>query len=229
VGTEGCACTAARGCNAGLVCKGAVCAKPVCGDSRVEGTEFCDDGQNLGTAVGDCAPDCSSLVVQKKIVQNAVGVSPDFGKDGSGSVVANVDRHCPTGYKALFADGVHRIATMTPNVGDGQKDWVLRPWTRYVTEAGLPIWLTNKSALLGVMDGKFQGLTNALVTDRFSITGMKADWTVLPAGSNCDNWTNLSANLEIGWSSRKDANFLQGTDLVLYPCSSTYRVVCVEQ
>jgi hypothetical protein len=201
----------------------------VCGDSRTEGSEFCDDGQNLGAAVGDCAPDCSAIVVQKKIVQNTVGVAPDFGRDGPGSVVANVDRHCPAGYKALFADGLHRVATTTPNVGDGQKDWVLRPWTRYVTDVGAPIWLTNNSALLGVVDRKFQGLTNALVTEFFSITGMKADWTTLPTGRNCANWTSLTADLEIAWSNRKDTNFLQGADLVLYPCGSTYRVVCVEQ
>jgi hypothetical protein len=239
VGTEGCACTAARGCNSGLLCKGATCAKPVCGDSRVEGNEFCDDGRNLGTAVGDCAPDCSITVVQKKIVMSEPTVLPNLARDGAGFVVDNADAHCPAGYKALFADGLKRIATVTPNKGDGRKDWALRPWTRYVNPAGAPIWTTNQSALLGVVDGKFQGLTNRIAgLDQLSyaVTGMNADWTTLPAGDKCSNWTNLANDyLQIGIPYNTTTGFLQADDRTPYPCDpravlmKAWSVYCVEQ
>jgi hypothetical protein len=237
VGAEGCACTAARGCNTGLLCKGAICAKPVCGDSRVEGNEFCDDGQNLGTAVGDCAPDCSAIVVQKKIVLSAATVLPDFAKDGLGPAAEHADTHCAPGYKALFSEGLHRIATVTPNKGDGQRGWVLRPWTRYVNDVGAPIWTTDKSALLGVNASTFRGLINPILGDAYIITGMKADWTPLPAGSNCAGWTSLTRSFElsIGRGPRTTEYFLQMTDGALYPCDPSvvsgfeYRVYCVEQ
>jgi hypothetical protein len=236
VATEGCACTAARGCNSGLICKGAICAKPVCGDSRTEGDEFCDDGQNLGAAVGDCAPDCSATVVQKKIVLSGPTVLPDFAKDGPGPVVDNVDAHCPTGYKALFADGLHRVATISPNKGDGQKGWVLRPWTRYVNQAGAPIWTTNQSALLGVVDGRFQGLTNRIAESGYVITGMNGDWTILQPEDNCANWTSVTARgLQIGLARFTDLNFLREQDFAPYPCdprpvfTTAWSVYCVEQ
>ena len=239
VGAEGCACTAARGCDSGLLCKSAVCVKPVCGDSRTEGNEFCDDGQNLGAAVGDCAPDCSMTVVQKKIVMSEPTVLPNFARDGAGFVVEYVDAYCPAGYKALFADGLKRVATITPNKGDGRKDWALRPWTRYVNQAGAPIWTTNESALLGVVDGKFQGLTNGIADFnqmRYAITGMNTDWTILSAGDNCVNWTSLTdRNLQIGITWQTAASFLQSLDRAPYPCdprpvlTTAWSVYCVEQ
>jgi hypothetical protein len=222
-----------------LLCKSAICAKPVCGDSRVEGNEFCDDGRNLGTAVGDCAPDCSAVVVQKKIVLSAPTVLPNFARDGVGPVVDYADAHCPAGYKALFADGLHRVATITPNKGDGRKGWVLQPWTRYVNQAGAPIWTTNQSALLGVVDGKFQGLTNAIAPlDQlnYAITGMNADWTILQAGSNCANWTSLTnLDLQVGYPWQTTAGFLRSDDRAAYPCDPrpvtmrAWSAYCVEQ
>jgi hypothetical protein len=239
VGTEGCACTAAPGCNTGLLCKVGICVKPVCGDSRVEGNEFCDDGQNLGTAPGECAPDCSVLVVQRKIVLVVATVLPNFARNGGDLVVQNADAHCPVGYKALFADGLKRVATITPNKGDGRKDWVLRPWTRYVNQAGAPIWTTNESALLGVTDGKFQGLINAVAPDdllNYAVTGMNADWTILRAGDNCANWTTLTDQyLQIGmpWK-RTTPGFLQADDRTPYKCDPrpvlpAWSMYCVEQ
>jgi hypothetical protein len=86
-----------------------------------------------------------------------------------------------------------------------------------------------------VINLTFQGLTNPVVGDGYVITGMTADWTILPTGSNCTNWTSSTAKLEIGLSGRTDANFLQETDHAPYPCDPTiistleYRVYCVEQ
>ena len=214
-GTEGCACTSARECDSGLICRGTKCAKPVCGDSRIEGSEFCDDGQNLGAAVGDCAPDCTAIVVQKKIVISAGTVQPDFGKDGPPQFIANLDRNCPAGYKALFSDGVHRVATVTANVGNGQRDWPLHAWTRYVNSTGAPIWLTNATALLGFVNGAFVGLTNPIsdpVSDIFVYTGMNADWTVLSSALSCTNWTSWNASAgryRLGFSGETSLLFLQ--------------------
>jgi hypothetical protein len=228
-GSEGCACTPARGCNTGLVCRGTTCAKTVCGDARVEGTEFCDDGENLGAKLGDCAPDCTATVVQKKILMSAQPIRVDLASVGP--VLTTVDAYCPNGYKALFAFGSARVATVTPNVGNGQVNWVLRPWTRYVNATGSPVWLTNKSALLGVAGGTFRGLTNPIAPSAASLTatGMAVDWTTLSSLRTCSNWTMTTGDLDIGDAQRTNLEFLNTQSL--YPCSAAgiYHVYCVEQ
>lgn len=89
-----------------------------------------------------------------------------------------------------------KIASLSPSKGDGQLNWVLRPWTRYVNESGQPIWLTNASALLGVNGAVFQGLINPIVPGSgfLYVTGMKADYTVLPSVRNCNDWTSATAS-----------------------------------
>jgi hypothetical protein len=217
------------------VCRGTTCGKIVCGDHRVEGPEVCDDGMNLGAAVGDCAPDCSKLVDQKRIVQSNAGVHADFARNGAGALVSTADSYCPTGFKALFASGTQRVASTTPNAGTGQVDWVLKPWTRYVNANGQPIWLTNKTALLGVSGTGFSGLTNAIVPGSNSgyITGMRSDWTILQTNRNCSGWTSIAsaAQIMIGIGGATDARFLEQAPDFTYPCSdvNSWRLYCAEQ
>ena len=234
-GTEGCACKGGDACNGDLICRGTKCAKVVCGDKRIEGSEVCDDGSNFGTAVGDCAPDCSVLVTQKKILQSAAGVPTTFARNGANFIPSVADSYCPTGYKALFSGGGFRVASVKPNVGDGQVDWVLKPWTRYVNVNSQLIWLTQTVRLLGVTGGVFKGLTNAIVPGSNSgyLTGMSSNWVALPAGRNCDAWTKATSASQgmFGIGGSTTGLFLEQASDFTYPCSDTtsLRVYCVEQ
>ncbi len=50
-------------------------------------------------------------------------------------------------YKAMLASGTIRRASVTPNSGDGQIDWVFRPNQAYVRLNGTLIMTTNSSGL----------------------------------------------------------------------------------
>jgi hypothetical protein len=234
VGTEGCPCNG-NSCVGALVCRGTTCAKVVCGDHRIEGSEVCDDGMNLGAAVGDCAPDCSKFVDQKRILQSGAGVRADFARNGTGALVSTADSYCPAGFKAIFSAAGQRVASTTPYGGTGQVDWALKPWTRYVNSSGQPIWLTNKTALLGVSSTGFSGLLNAIVPGSNSgyITGMKADYTDLAAGRNCNGWASATTAAQgmIGIGGATDARFLEQAPDFTYPCSdvTNWRLYCAEQ
>ena len=106
--------------------------------------EVCDDGDENGTGDGNCAPDCSTTV-QTKVVRLNVLASTDMdGNMGGADAPTMLDVGCVDsglpGYRAMFADGVARRASITPNAGDGQVDWVLQPWTRYVSTLGGLAW-----------------------------------------------------------------------------------------
>lgn len=107
------------------------------------------------------------------------GVSSDFAA-GAPSFAEAADSLCPEGFKAVITDGSTRIASVTPQAGDGQVDWVLEPFTAYYDEidsegrwpsccsdgfAGTPccedgvytgqlVWTTDDVALLGVRRGE---------------------------------------------------------------------------
>jgi hypothetical protein len=207
----------------------------VCGDKYVEGTEVCDDGTNAGAAVGDCAPDCSKRVDEKRILASRAGVRADFARNGVSSLLTIVDSYCSTGFKALFSGAGVRIASRTPYSGTGQVDWALKPWTRYINAGGQPIWLTNASALLGVANGSFVGLINPIVPGSASgyITGMKADSTDLPMGRDCNGWTSISPTAQVmtGVGGAVDGRFLERSPSSSDPCSdtTTWSLYCVEQ
>jgi hypothetical protein len=185
--------------------------------------------------VGDCAPDCSKIVDQKRIVASNAGVHADLARNGPGAITNTVDAYCPTGYKAIFSALGYRVASTTPNAGTGQVDWVLKPWTRYVNASGQPIWLTNRSALLGVSGNAFSGLTNPIVPGSNSgyITGMNADWTDLATGRNCDRWSSVTSTSQvmIGIGGQTSGQFLEQAHDFTYPCSdvTNWRMYCAEQ
>ena len=206
-----------------------------CGNNVVEDGEACDDGVNAGAAPGDCAPDCSTEVEIKEIVEGDAVLDGDLVGAGPGSIIENVDATCPFGYRAMFSDGVDRIATETPNTGDGQVDWVLEPWTAYVNFEGDLLAITDAAALLGVHDGAFSNLTNPITPDDNGgvWTGMNQDWTAMGANENCNNWTNATNSYQMmqGSPGQVTAAFLRQSQDFTYPCSDagvTRSVYCVE-
>ncbi len=171
-----------------------VCTEIVCGDGIVSSDEVCDDGDDNSTELGACAPDCSAIV-EARVITLSYGYSAN-GNLGGHMASQGADSRCESaglpGYKAIFADGIGRRATTTPYAGDGQIDWVLRPWTRYVREDGELVWVTDTSALLGVRDGAPQDLVNpidATGTTAFAVTGLRATW-VANTTDDCNGWTS---------------------------------------
>lgn len=168
-------------------------ADPVCGDGEVSGDEVCDDGTNAGETAGDCAPDCSVVVVERIIRLSQVPVNSNFG--GVPNPVVYADAQCDPGFTALFVDGTNRVASVTPYTGDGQVDWVLQPWTEYVNSDGQRIWTTTDLRLLGVDDAfTWQGLENPVTPSvNFGRTGMVGDYTTSTA--DCNGWTGGGGTL----------------------------------
>lgn len=204
-----------------------------CGDGTVNGEEVCDEGDDNGPELGDCAPDCSTLVVQKSIVLTAMGSGPNLAALGGGNVVENADDRCPAGYAAMFSVADQRRASITANTGDGQIDWVLAPWTAYVNADGDPIWTTDDVALLGVTGGVFGALTNPIEPggNTGAFTGMNDDWTTMDP--NCLDWSTASGAEQgmTGTVGQTTAAFLRQSQAFTYPCSnmSPRQLYCVEQ
>jgi hypothetical protein len=204
-----------------------------CGNGMVEDGEICDDGVNAGADVGDCAPDCSTEVEIREIVVSDDTFPGDIEGSGPGSVIENLDDGCPFGYRAMFSDGADRIASETANTGDGQVDWVLRPWTAYVNEDGDLLAITDGAALLGVRDGVFSNLENAIGTPS-CYTGLNQDWTSMQANENCNNWSNATDayQMMVGLANSTNEQFLRQSQDFTYGCSDqgfTRPIYCVEE
>lgn len=206
------------------------CTIAFCGDELVSLDEMCDDGDDNGTDLGDCAPDCSKLV-DMKIVTTSAGqtTTGDLGPN----TIATVDAACEaaghTGYRAMFADGVNRRATVTPYLGDSQVDWVLTPWTRYVRDSGELIWITDESALLGVSGGSPGDFLVPIREFAIGIrTGLRGNW-VAQNVEDCFNWTSasVSAPENVGRGGEVDLDsVLAGLSNF---CDIGLQVYCVEQ
>ena len=205
---------------------------PVCGDGVVDDGEGCDRGSGNGLAAGDCNPGCTGVVTEKRIVITPTRTSALLGG------VAGADAKCAAGngslYKALLVDGVTRVATITPFEDNAAKDWVLKPYTRYVNKSGKLIWTTTEMPLLGVKggakydwlapidEGPFDGYNSGWA-------GLARDWTTSTTGT-CNGWTSRSPDLrtETLLTTRTDAAGLPsngGTSA----CSNIANIICVEQ
>src|SRR5690606_18339658 len=112
--------------------------------------------------------------------------------------VQGADAHChatfgeedETQWKALLAGGGRR-ASVAPNAGDEQLDWVLQPYAEYYNWEGRLIWATDATPLLGV-DGGVRVDLLAPLFDAGSFdypwTGLMEDWTTA-IGGTCEGWT----------------------------------------
>jgi len=129
----------------------------------------------------------------------------------------------------LFAFGDARVASVSPNKGDGQVDWVLAPNTSYNNAEGALVWTTDDSALLGVSDGTPTSLISPIYGSfRTARTGMETDWTT--AEDDCNGWTlrNNTGSEPYGRSDgSSDASFLKYTTGCC-GCAG-HRFICVEQ
>ena len=161
------------------------------------------------------------------------------GDMGGAGAVAHVDLRCENagleGYKALFADGTNRRASVSPHAGDGQIDWVLTPWTRYVRDDGELVWTTDEIALLGVRDGKPQPVLVPIASQvvQRAATGLRGNW-VTELNADCNNWTSNSSGASQYMGDPEELSselFLAGITPEISPgnCASSVPVYCVEQ
>jgi len=198
-----------------------------CGDRRRNGLEACDDGGTGATDQGACNPECTGFY-EKKFIRLSVN---EYATGLGGPTGA--DQKCQLefdgSYKALVVGGGRR-ATVTPFVGDGQQDWVIRKYTHYYNALDDLVWRTDDVALLGVRDGGRQDLYAIPFGDmEYPWGGWNSDWTTLQDvdapgmfEGTCNGWTS---NLE-GWGS------FVFNDLTLAasePCGRSSHVICVQQ
>jgi hypothetical protein len=196
-----------------------------CGNGALESGEVCDDGSVNADDLGDCKPDCSGWVEERLIMVSEQAHAPDFGG------IAEADDICGPKFKAMLTDGVTRVASVSPNQGDGQKDWVLESYTHYVNAIGELLWITDDRRLLGVSESNNTQSVDILTTiaigpDFKSVwTGVLDNWQ---SSSDCQNWTagDIGNSGKMGIATSTSSYKNQGGSSSCTPARHLY---CVEQ
>jgi cysteine-rich repeat protein len=125
-GSETCPCAAEQTCDAGLACVEGMCVLPVCGNGVVEGSEACDDGNDVDDDA--CSNACQEAVCGDAIVQQ--GEECDDGNPVDDDACSNTcvlavcgdgiiqqGEVCDDGNKVEFDDCNNSCAL--PSCGDG--------------------------------------------------------------------------------------------------------------
>ncbi|MBE7439917.1 MAG: DUF1554 domain-containing protein [Spirochaetales bacterium] len=134
---------------------------------------------------------------------------------------ADAARPRQTGYKAMIADVAgNRRASQSPDVGDGQIDWVLRPSTRYLRSDGAFLVTTSAE---GLIKSQLQAPLDATGSRQYW-TALNSDWTT--HGSDCTGWTDTAGTgaYGIGNSVTSGAIFS-----ATQSCLTSTHLLCVEQ
>ncbi|MBZ0236721.1 MAG: DUF1554 domain-containing protein [Deltaproteobacteria bacterium] len=208
---------------------------PRCGDSVVQSAngEQCDQGTVYSEtmAAGVCRPDCQGTVLTKGIAISPTRVTPAQGG------IAGADSICTQAfgstYRALLVDGTNRVATVTGNAGNGQVNWPVAPYARYVSvHSQALVFVTDNTRLIGAAGGTDRNLQSPIATaaqdDGYGAwTGASSTWT---SGADCNNWTSSSDTVN-GLSSPA-----QATSTGAFPnnggtsnCAQLRRFFCVQQ
>lgn len=160
----------------------------------------------------------------KRLFVNSTLTKGNLGGIAGADATCSSDPKCPVGSqcKAMIAtDSGIRRATITGDVGDGQLDWVLKPFASYVqADNTTPIGTTNAVSLftLPIVNGiESPGVT--------TWTGFGTSWQSDP--NNCSNWTNsISGNGIVGSSSSNNVALLNNLNVA---CTSDLKFYCAEQ
>ncbi|WP_232369492.1 DUF1554 domain-containing protein [Leptospira abararensis] len=142
-----------------------------------------------------------------------------FGADA----ICQADAKCPVGKicKAMLADGGSgvRRASLTAGVGDGQIDWVLKPFSTYLRNDSPTVIGTTTAASLFTFP-----IVGIRPTSATAWTGLSADWT--NNGNHCGSWTVDSGNGNAGDTAGTGTAAIGFSS---FPCNSNLPFYCVEQ
>ena len=189
---------------------------------------FCaNDGGEETTSSGST----SSSSTSKKTFMTAATFDGNLGGSAGADAKCMADTNYTdqvggTGtYKAMIAD-VNRKASITPNIGDGQIDWVLQPSTTYVRPDGTIIMTTGTNGLFDFNGG--DQLTNSL--DGLSpiyFTGIQPTW-VNNTTFHCADWTtNSISNAAVSGSGTEINGLAINENNPI--CDTMGKLFCVEQ
>ncbi|MCB1176279.1 MAG: DUF1554 domain-containing protein [Leptospiraceae bacterium] len=188
-------------------------------------TNFSITASNSGGSISTSIMITVNENIRKRIFVTSVGYVPgtDFNSASTADTKCNSAPNKPIGgtYKALISD-LTRVASLSPNAGDGQTGWVLKPNTTYYKADGVTaVGTTNANALF------ITNFITPIFTNSKYWTGMNVDWTQ-KAGSNCSNWTSPTSTSSCG-------NASLGTPAALLDnwgsvtCGAAQQLLCVEQ
>lgn len=176
----------------------------------------------LALASASCANRSFCLIyttVDIPLVSGFVGIS------GADAACAN-DTNRPSSVvqvRAFLVSSGTRVASVTPDVGDGQLDWVLLANKQYRRADGVTvIGTTGANRLLQL--NLNAGFTFA--GDTLHLTGMQAGWTS-PVGGDCGGWNGGGTNAGVGFGDPLDASSYFGGTLAC--TSGPIKLRCVEQ
>lgn len=131
-------------------------------------------------------------------------------------------------YRALFSDGVRRIATTTANCDPactGQTDWPLVANAEYRLANGTPILRTEAGGIVRFDQGRTVVNPVALSTLNYW-SGLHGDWT--PSGHNCSTYTNATNQSALGLASALSDQFIYDSGLGPSLCNNLRPLLCVE-
>jgi hypothetical protein len=198
---------------------------PLCGDGIRSGSEICDSGRNGATAVGACNPECSGFYEERSILITRNNYSGNLG--GIAGADATCAQEFGSGFKALLVGGGRR-ATVSPFLGDGQQDWVLRKYTHYLNSGGVLVWRTDDVALIAASGGRKQEPFADLWPRGNLIypwAGFSDNWTSQPEGATsgtCNGWTTEELTARGGAITHRMLAFYE-------TCRQGSSLLCVEQ
>lgn len=131
-------------------------------------------------------------------------------------------------YRALFSDGVRRIATTTANCDPactGQSEWPLVENAEYRLANGTPILRTEAGGIVRFDQGRTVLNPIALSTLNYW-SGLHGDWT--PSGHNCSTYTNATNQSALGLASALSDQFIYDSGLGPSLCNNLRPLLCVE-
>ncbi|MCW7505144.1 DUF1554 domain-containing protein [Leptospira paudalimensis] len=178
----------------------------------------------------------SSFRLEERIIQVEVSDNDKIifltsvGQTGAMGGIIGVDNlcqsqvNCPVGKicKALVGDSFNslRRASVTASVGDGQVDWVLKPFASYYRLNRTDLIGTTTSASLFTFNLSFSisGSSSTIWT------GLNPDWT--NNSNSCSGWTLTSGN---GYGGDSGSSTSTSLGFNTFGCSSSLLFYCVEQ
>lgn len=208
------------------------CKQAFCGDGLVHAlVEVCDAGGTNGKLLGGCNTECtatiSDILLAIKVAPEALtaDMNGNFGVLGADKVCV---KHFGLSYKAMVADGINRVSSVTALTGDGQKDWVLAAHRGYANANNELVFITGKERLLGVRFKVQVPLIKPLVQAALNPvwTGINKSWQF--SDSTCKSWLSVDANDSGAYGNPlvADGTFIgAGTKA----CTNKLSLYCVEQ